>query len=435
MDCPAGVGGLRHDERVERITLAQARRTALAAQGLHVRRRARTGPVTARHVQGVVDRVGLLQIDSVNVMARAHLMPLYSRLGPYDPALLDRAAGRAPRRLVEAWAHQASYVPPETYRLLGWRQRAYRTEAWGSIAGVPLQHAGEVEAVRALVTERGPLTGAQVHELLEGSQRADRLEWGWNWTTAKRVLEFLFFTGELTAAGRNGAFERRYDLTERVLPPAVLAQPEPQEDDAVRALVEIGARAHGIGTLRCFGDYFRIRGPRLRQAVDELVEAGTLEPVQVVGWERQVFRHRDATTPRRAVGRALLSPFDPLVFERRRLEELFGVRYRIEIYVPAPQRVWGYYCLPFLLGEHVAALVDLKADRQDGVLRVHAAHHAPILPGVHRSQPDAALVAHELALELAEAARWLGLDEVVVGDRDGQARGDLAAALGRAQAA
>jgi uncharacterized protein YcaQ len=416
------------------MTLAQARRTALAAQGLHVRRRERTGPVTARQLQGVVDRVGLLQIDSVNVMARAHLMPLYSRLGPYDPALLDRAASRAPRRLVEAWAHQASYVPPRTYRLLGWRQRAYRTEAWGSIAGVPMQHAAEVEAVRQLVAERGPLTGAQVHEQLEGSQRADRTEWGWNWTTAKRVLEFLFFTGELTAAGRNGAFERRYDLTERVLPADVLAEPEPAEDDAVRALVEIGARAHGVGTVRCFGDYFRIRGPRLRRAVDELVEDGTLEPVEVVGWDRPVYRHRDATTPRRAAGRCLLSPFDPLVFERRRLEELFGVRYRIEIYVPAPQRVWGYYCLPFLLGEHVAALVDLKADRQDGVLRVHAAHHAPQAPGVHRQAPDPQLVADELALELELTARWLGLDGVVVGDRDGVARGELVSALNRAEA-
>jgi len=244
---------------------------------------------------------------------------------------------------------------------------------------------------------------------------------------AKRVLEFLFFTGEITSAGRNGAFERRYDLTSRVLPPEVLAAPEPSDEDAIRALTEIGARAHGIGTLRSIADYFRIKEVRVAPAIAELVEEGVLHEVVVDGWNQgTVWRHRDADLPRRATGQALLNPFDPLVFERRRLEALFGLRYRIEIYVPEPQRVWGYYVLPFLLGEALPALVDLKADRQARVLRVHAAHRA-----LGSTLPDADVV-EPLAAELRELGGWLGLDDIVVGDRDGLLRGDLAVDLSHA---
>ncbi|MBX9246967.1 YcaQ family DNA glycosylase [Actinotalea ferrariae] len=414
-DRPAVRG--RRAPAVEQLSLSQARRIALRAQGLD---RARpSGPVTMRGFQSVVDRLGLLQIDSVNVLARAHLMPTFSRLGPYDVGLLDRAAGTAPRRLVECWAHEASFVPPSTYRLLGWRQRAYREHAWGSIREVPLQLSGAVEEIRALVHERGPVTAREVHAIYEAEHPRVITGWGWNWTMAKRVLEFLFFTGEVTAARRNAAFERCYDLTERVLPPAVLAAPEPSLEDAVRALVEIGARAHGIGTVGCFDDYFRLRNQaRAGVAVAELVEEGVLRPVRVAGWDaRPTYLHRDASLPRRASGRALLSPFDPLVFERRRLEELFGMRYRIEIYVPEAKRVHGYYVLPFLLGEQLAARVDLKADRGSGVLRVQAAHLEPGTPG----ETLPALVA-----ELEELARWLGLHDVRVADG---ARGDLAGPL------
>ncbi len=423
------------------LSLSQARRIALRAQGLDRARARRPGAVTMRHLQGVVDRLGLLQIDSVNVLARAHLMPTYSRVGPYDPALLDRAAGRAPRRLVEAWAHEASFVPPETYRLLGWRRRGYLTYAWGTIRDVPLQHAGVVREIRDLIATSGPMTASQVHALYEHEHPADRTEWGWNWTVAKRALEFLFFTGEVTAARRNAQFERCYDLTERVLPPEVVALPEPSDEDAVRALVEIGARAHGIGTARCFADYFRLTGPRVAGAVTELVDDGVLRPVAVRGWDRPVYLHRDASLPRRAEGRTLLSPFDPLVFERRRLEELFGLRYRIEIYVPAPKRVHGYYVLPFLLGERLAALVDLKADRRAGVLRVHAAHTAPPAPTAaaeRRTRSEqAADVPAELAAELEVLARWLGLDGIEVGapaaaGEGRELRGDLALPLAAA---
>ena len=401
------------------MTLAQARRTALAASGLH--RPRPQGPATMAGLQRVVGRLGLLQIDSVNVLARAHLMPLYARLGPYDPALLTRAAQQEPRRLVEYWAHEASFVPPETYRLLEWRQRRYRTEAWGQISAAEMNQSVEIAEIRAILRDSGPLTATQVEALLVRTHPRDRSAWGWNWSTAKRALEFLFFTGEVSAAGRTGSFERLYDLTDRVLPPSVLATAPVSDADAVRALVEIGARAHGVGTARCFADHFRLKGAAPRAAIAELVEEGTLVPVAVRGWDRETYVHREARTPRTATARTLLSPFDPLIFERRRLSELFGTHYRLEIYVPAKDRVHGYYVLPFLEGEQITARVDLKADRQAGVLRVQAAF---------RDAAATPLTAGLLAEELAVLASWLALPSIVVADR-----GDLAADLTREVAA
>ena len=400
----------------EEISLPQARRIALRAQGLDRPRRPVVQP-TARHLNQVVDRLGLFQIDSVNVLARAHLMPTFSRVGPYDVALLDRATSRTPRRLVEAWAHEASLLPPATYRLLGFRQRAWLQEAWGMIADVPLRHAPVVEEVRAILAERGPVTAREVHAELEHEHPHVRKDWGWSWSVAKRVLEFLFFTGQVTSAGRNPAFERRYDLTERVLPPEVLATPEPDEADAIRTLVEIGARAHGIGTQRCLADYFRLKQTPTARAIAELADDGVLLPVRVRGWDRPAWLHRDATLPRRATGRALVSPFDPVVWERRRLEELFGMWYRIEIYVPEAKRVHGYYVLPFLLGDSFVARVDLKADRATGRLLVRGAFREAGAP------PETAA---ELAAELSLLGSWLGVPDVRVEDG---ARGDLGADL------
>ena len=402
---------------VPHLSLSQARRTALRAAGLD--RSRPDGPVTARQVAAVVDRLGVLQIDSVNVFARAHLMPLYARLGPFDPALVDRTTNRAPRRLVEAWAHMASFVTPETYRRLGWRRVRYQHEAWGVIRDVPLQHSPVVEDVLAVVEDEGPVTAQEVRARLDHVDMTRPEGWGWNWDVVKMVLEYLFFTGQVAIAGRNGAFERRYDLVERVLPRAVLAAPEPDEADAVRGLVETSIRALGVGTLRCVADYFRLRQAPTATALAELREAGLVEPVLIDGWGKG-WRHVGATVPRTTSARTLLSPFDPLVWERTRLETLFGLRYRIEIYTPPHRRVWGYYVLPFLLGDRVVALVDLKADRQDGVLRVAAAHR---VDGPAERVPD------ELAAELRVAAGWLGLGDVVVGDRDGQARGDLVGPL------
>ncbi|MCA5894635.1 winged helix DNA-binding domain-containing protein [Isoptericola sp. NEAU-Y5] len=406
---------------MDTLSLAQARRIALAAQGLH--RPRPEGEVSMRRAMAGVDRLNLLQIDSVNVLARAHLMPLFSRLGPYDVGLLDRASGRSPRRIVETWAHVASFVPATTYPLLEWRRRNYLDEAWGEISGTALAHAHEVDLVRQMVAERGPVTAREIHDELEAAGRTTprtREEWGWNWTVAKRCLEFLFFTGEVMSARRNSAFERCYDLPERVLPPAVRTVEPVPHADAVRELLALGARAHGVGTARCFADYFRLKGPVVRRALAELVEDGVLARVRVDGWDQPTFRHRDARLPRRAEGRALLSPFDPLVWERRRLEALFDVYYRIEIYVPAPLRTLGYYVLPFLEGDAITAMVDLKADRQAGVLRVQAAHAT-----AHATDGTAAALGAELEL----LAGWLGLDETVVGPR-----GDLAPRLSRATA-
>ncbi|MFH5824138.1 winged helix-turn-helix domain-containing protein [Georgenia sp. AZ-5] len=411
------------------LTVAQARRIAVAAQGLD---RARPRVPVMGHLQRVVDRIGLLQIDSVNVVARAHLLPLYSRLGAYDVALVDRASGHRPRRLVEFWAHEASYIPPRTYQLLRWRMEQYRRrDHWGRELA---HHPGLVAAVRDLVADAGPVTASEVHAAL-GHRRGPKEHWGWNWTPAKHALEHLFNIGEIAAARRTPQFERAYDLTERVLPPAVLAAPAPPESDAVRELVAIAARAHGVATVRCLADYFRLPAQATAAAVAELVQTGTLEPVTVRGWRRPAYLHTGARVPRRTAARALLAPFDPLVFERRRVLDLWGMHFRIGIYTPAARRTHGYYVMPFLLGEHLVARIDLKADRQAGALRVRAAHAEPAdaVPGLAPgSWPARGAVAEELAAELGEMADWLGMAAVAVDDDAvGDMRADLASAVGR----
>lgn len=422
------VSGSRHHGTVQQIslTLDQARRIAIAAQGLH-RPRA-DGPRTMRHLQGVIDRLGLLQIDSVNVLARAHQLPLFSRLGPYSTDLLDRATtsgayaapstrgAAADRRLVESWAHVAAYVPPHTWPLLGFRRRWFAQEHdWGELDGVRLPDAPQVQEVRDLVAAEGPLSASQIHDRFVSEGRAVRRRRGtwWDRTTEKRAVEHLFLTGEVVSVGRNKQFERLYDLPERVLPPSALVDvPEPA---AKRALLELGAKAHGIGTARCIKDYYRLRGPVADQALAELVQDGVLLPARVAGGSEQWFVHRDAARPRRTSGQALLAPFDPLVWERTRLERLFGMRYRIGIYTPAAQRVDGYYVLPFLEDAQLTARVDLKADRAAGVLRVQSA-------GAEASVTDETPA--RLAAELGAMARWLGLDGVVV-----ESRGTLSPAL------
>ncbi|MEX1172403.1 MAG: crosslink repair DNA glycosylase YcaQ family protein [Chloroflexota bacterium] len=404
------------------LSIAQARRIAIAAQALDGSRRSSADrPVTLRDVASTVDRVGLLQIDSVNILARAHLMPLFSRLGPYDSALLGRAAGVPPRRFMEAWAHVASFIPITTYPLLGWRRRWFR-DRWAADPDAWVHaHASELDEARAIVRDQGPVTARQVHALFESRHPRAGTGW-WDWSVAKEALERLFFVGEVAIARRTSTFEREYDLTERVLPRRVLAAPEPAEPDAVRALVEIGARAHGIGSEGCIADYFRLRHDATRRALDELTEAGVVEFVAVEGIARPFYLHRDARLPRWARGRALLSPFDPLVWERDRLLDLFGMDYRIEIYTPEPKRVYGYYVLPFLLRDALVARVDLKADRTAGILRVMTAWRQPGAP------PD---TADELAAELRTMATWLALDAIEV---TAPHRGDLAAELALALA-
>jgi uncharacterized protein len=392
----------------ERLTRLQARRVALAAQGFTERR-----PVapTPRALARVVDRLGLFQIDSINIVARAHYVPLFSRIGAYPPALLDRAYGRAPRRLFEYWAHEASLVRVDLQPALRFRMAA-PDGAWGNMKRLAEEQPGVIKWVLEEVRDRGPLTAREI-ELDVPNQ--GRKHWGWNWSTVKIALEWLFYTGEVTSARRNGAFERVYDLPERVLPAVVLAQPTPEPADAHRHLVRVAAQAHGVATEPDLRDYFRLKPAETKAAITDLVEAGELLQVEVDGWRRPAYLHKDARVPRRVRARSLVSPFDPLVFERSRTEALFDFRYRIEIYVPADKRIYGYYVLPFLLGDRLVARVDLKADRQRGRLVVKAAHAEAGAP---------AETATELAAELVELAGWLEIGEVEV-----EPVGDLAPAL------
>jgi uncharacterized protein len=401
--------------RPERLSAATARRVALAAQGFADP--PPSGAVTARHLRRVVGRTRLLQIDSVNVFARAHLVPPYSRLGAWSPALLDALAFRR-RELFEYWGHEASYLPVALHPLLRWRMARAEAleEGWGGPLRVFRDRPEVVQRVLAAVEERGPV-GAGA--LREGPRTGG--SW-WAWDDVKRALEYLFWSGRVTTARRTPGFERLYDLTERVLPPEVIALPTPAREDAQRALVDLSARALGVATERDLRDYFRLRPAEARTAVQALVDGGVLVPVEVEGWRGPAWLHVDAAVPRRVRARTLLSPFDPLVFERSRALRLFGLDYRIEIYVPAAKRVHGYYVLPFLADEQVRARVDLKADRRGGVLRVLAAH---LEPG-HAAGPTADL----LAAELRRAADWQGLPDVDVAER-----GDLAPALRAALAA
>jgi uncharacterized protein YcaQ len=397
----------------QRFSAAAARRIAIAAQGLADPcpcAPAPTAPVSSRHLRGVVGRLGLLQIDSVSAVARAHYLPLFSRLGAYPRELLDAAAwGGRPRVLFEYWAHEASLLPCAMQPLFRWRmERAAALEGlYGELAAFARERRDYVNRVRAEVAARGPLVSSD----LEGPRGPGG--W-WGWSDAKRALEFLFWTGEVTTATRRG-FERVYDLPERVLPAAVLAAPTPAPRDAMRELLRRSARALGIATEADLRDYFRLGIADARPLLPELVESGELLAVSVEGWAQPAYLHREARRPREVDACALLAPFDPLVWERARAERLFGFRYRIEIYTPAEKRVHGYYVLPFLLGERFAARVDLKANRATEELLVLAAHAEPGAP------PHTATA---LAGQLRAMAGWLGLARVTV-----RPAGDLAPAL------
>jgi len=406
------------------LSAAEARRLAVAAQGFG--RPRPTGRVDARHLRRAIDDVGLLQLDSVNAFCRSHYMPVFSRLGPYPREALDRLAWHenggdrtgwtGQRELIEYWGHEASLLPVDLQPLLRWRMARADALAWKGVARVAAEQPELLAFVLETVRKRGPLRAS---DLAAKGRRREPGEM-WNWSEEKTALEYLFFAGRVCAARRVN-FERLYDLPERVLPPQVLDAPTPPQEEAQRQLILIAAKRLGVASEADLGDYFRLPRAESKARVAELAENGGLTPVRVEGWRQPGYlaAERPAGLRRAAAARALLTPFDSLVWARERTERIFGFRYRIEIYVPAPKRVYGYYVLPFLLGDRLLARVDLKSDRQAGVLRVRGAFAEP--------GADALLVAKELVDELRLLSDWLELGGVSVARK-----GDLAAPLRRA---
>jgi uncharacterized protein len=356
-----------------------------------------SGQVTVRHLKRVLDRIGLIQMDSVNVLQRAHYLPLYSRLGPYPTDLLDRAAYRKPRRMFEYWGHEASLLPVELYPLMRWRMR--NGSHWPGVMRIADERPDLAGWVRDEVEANGPLTAAQ----MEADVPKPSGNWGWNWSDVKILLEYQFLRGEVLVAARDTTFARLYDLAERVIPKHILELPTPTDEEAHRQLTSLATRALGVASEAEVRDYFRMSAKDTRAAISDLVDAGELTPVTIEGSRGVSYLHRDAKIPRRTNVSTLVSPFDPIVWHRPRSERLFEFYYRIEIYVPAAKRIHGYYVLPFMLGDRFAARVDLKADRQAGVLRVPAVFAEP---GAPKHTPEA------LAVELRRMADWLGLGAV-----------------------
>lgn len=393
---------------IDTLTAGEARRIALAAQGFGG---SREGPVTRRQLTRLVDQLGVIQIDSVNVVSRTHYLPAFSRLGAYPREMLEDIAWGAKRPLFEYWAHEASLLPLASQPLFRWRM----TDA--------LEGVGAWKGIARFLRERRDFVDRALDEIAaRGAMSASELEIGtkgaggwWGWSEGKRAVEGLFWTGELTTAKRRGTFERVYDLPQRVLPKVIIETPTPPRDEAQSQLLMIAARAMGVATLRDLRDYFRMGVEDTRVRVGELVEAGELQPVTVQGWREPAFLDPAARRPRRIEITALLSPFDNLIWFRERTERIFGVRIRLEIYTPAEKRTHGYYVLPFLEGDALTARVDLKADRKAGVLIVQASHAEPWAG-------DQTPV--RLAAELKAMAGWLGLETVRV-----EPKGDLAGAL------
>lgn len=380
----------------ESISAPEARRIALSAQGFGLRANAEP---TLRSMRALVQRLGTIQIDSVNVLVRSHYLPFFSRLGAYDRRMLERLAYGRPRRLFEYWAHEASLLPMETYPLLRWRMRRALEGhgVWQNVAKVGRERRELVDHIRKTIEAQGPMSASE----FEGEKRSGSW-WGWNDT--KRAVEHLFWTGELAVQNRRPSFERVYDLAQRVIPAGIYGLPEPPLEEAQRALMAIAANAFGVATERDLRDYFRLAPTESKERVAELMEAGELQPIRVEGWKEPAYLAKGATTPRRVECSALLSPFDSLVWNRARMLRLFDFQYRIEIYTPAHKRVHGYYVLPYLLGEQLVARVDLKADRKPGVLRVLGLH---LEPKVERRS-----VMPSLREDLQRLCTWLGLERV-----------------------
>lgn len=389
------------------ISLKQARCIALAAQGFGGRRSDQSS--NWPRIRQTIQQMGLLQIDSISVLVRSHYLPVFSRIGHYAQTTLDKQISSPRQRaLFEYWGHEASILPVSAHPLLRWRmERAARLEGvYGQITRLVREKPAFIEQIRNEIKSRGPLSSRD----LGISKNKTGM---WEWHDGKTALEYLFWTGEITTESRRAGFDRVYDLTERVIPAEILNQSTPAEAGAKRELIKIAAKAHGVATAGDLRDYFRLSAIDTKHAIDELVEAGELIPVDVESWQQPGYLYAQARIPRQVNATALLTPFDPLVWERKRTERLFGFHYRIEIYKPAAQRQYGYYVLPFLLNGQLCARVDLKADRTGRTLQVL---------GVYcEAQKNQQNVAEALSGELLRLARWLELDQIEIFPR-----GDLA---------
>ena len=394
---------------------AQARRIALRAQGFLPQQRS-IKRIDRRHVKSLFDQLSLLQIDSVNVLDRAHYLTAFARLGDYDKATLDRlvhsiSKNEQQRDYFEYWGHEASLMPVSLYPALRWRMERARQHqgVWGKLSRYAKECPDVIESVYQAIATRGPLCVSDLEK------RGGRSGSWWGWNDSKLALEFLFWCGHIVAAGRQN-FTRYYDLPERILKPDVLDAPPMSEGEAHRHLMALAAKSHGIGTEKCFRDYFRLSTADARTALASLLEEGIIEAVKVEGWNAPTYLFKEASLPARATCQALLAPFDSLIWYRERAEALFDFHYRIEIYVPKEQRQFGYYVLPFLMGDSLVARLDLKANRQERILEVFAAHG--------EKRIDQGKVSYALAQELALMSRWMKLDGIRVGER-----GDLAGSL------
>ncbi len=379
---------------MRKLSSSQARRIALAAQGFSDPRP--KGRVDRRHFRRVIDRIGLLQLDSVNVLQRSHYLPMWSRLGPYPIEALDQFTARS-GEMFEYWGHVASLLPVEVHRLLRWRME--ELEPWRRVKDMIGGHPDYVPSVLAEIAEHGPLT---VSDLSDPGARTG--PW-WGHGKGKTALDWLFSKGQITAY-RNGNFGRLYDLPGNVIPAEHLNSPAPSKEEAFRELLVLSARHHGVGTASDLADYYRLNKPTARRVLAEIVASGDVEEVEVEGWSEPALLHPTAKLPRRIDATALLSPFDPIVWERDRAERLFGFHYRIEIYVPEPDRIYGYYVLPFLMDDQLVGRIDLKSDRKNGVLLVKGAYH--------EEGTDPVAIATRLGPELAAMSDWLGLGAVQV---------------------
>ena len=386
-------------KRIDSLSIADARRIALAAQGFDTARP--QTKATQRHVEALISRLGVIQIDSVNVLVRSQELPLFSRLGDHNRNAIPKATEK--QKLFEYWGHEAAHLPVEIHPLFRWKMEAARTGRvthWG-LTSFYEENKAFVKRTLKHVEKNGPTTSREL------STRTEKKGTWWDWDEAKVALEYLFLTGELMSRGRGTDFARIYDIPERVLPQRIIEASTPSEHDARKQLLVRSAVAQGVATASDLADYYRQKLVTVKPLIAELVEDGELREVTVDGWTEKAFVHRNATMPKQLHATALLSPFDSLVWCRPRNERLFNFHYRIEIYTPKEKRKFGYYVLPFMMNGEMVGRVDIKADRSNSKLLVHSVHTER---GVKRSSISGALSA-----ELDAMATWLGLDQVQIG--------------------